>query len=88
VYGLFDKVSDELCAAAGANYGKRQQVWECTIRPEGGEPCCARRTLTFSKPTAVPPNSNLTTHVKEAAAEVTGRVGRLFVRTLYCRDQN
>mgnify|MGYP007078090933 CR=1 FL=1 len=67
IYGLFDMASDELCGTAGANYGKRQQVWECNIRLAGGDPCCAKRTLTFSKPTAVPPNSNLSSHVRDEA---------------------
>ena len=67
IYGLFDMVSDKLCGVVGANYGKRQQVWVCNIRQAGDIPCCSKRTLTFSKPTAVPPNSNLSAHVRDEA---------------------
>ena len=67
VYSMFSKVTDELCGSAGANYGKRQQVWECNIKLGNGEPCCAKRTLTFIKPTHVPTNSNMISHVREAA---------------------
>ena len=66
VYSMFDKLSDELCCTAGPKFGKRQQVWQCNITV-GDHQCGTKRTLTFDRPNKVPPNSNLTGHVREAA---------------------
>lgn len=66
VYRMYHLESDELCGKPGANFGRRQQIWTCAIRcPD--EPCCIKRTLTFEKPSKVPPCSNLTGHIRDEA---------------------
>eukprot|EP00966_Prymnesium_polylepis_P095808 2219815-Prymnesium_polylepis.1 len=76
VYSLFFLESDELCGTLGANYGKRQQVWTCAIRTPN-EPCCTKRTLTFEKPTKVPPTSNLTGHIRDEAKKCSYHMAAL-----------
>ena len=66
VYSFFSLESDELCGKAGPHHGKRQQQWKCIV-DHGGVPCGAKRTLTCDAPTRTPPNSNLTSHIREEA---------------------
>ena len=69
VYGFFTLESDELCCKPGANHGKRQQVWRCAVVCDNGELCACKRTLTFTKVSQAPANSNLGAHLRDEASK-------------------
>ena len=78
MYSLFSLTSDELCGKPGPNHGKRQQIWSCCVMRASGELCGSTRTLTFDKPSKVPANSNLSTHIREEAKKCTKHADALL----------